>query len=325
MGVHDRSGLATHPSGPRAHTPAKPGEPAGPTSDAGGRGALISGAFWFSLGGTVTGATYLLAAPGQSFTVAYGAVVAGLIAFGRGIKRWSEVSQPFPWLAVLVAMAVPPIGATVLIGGGSLLQYSRHEARRATEERRLDAARAAQEEAAAVKDRKAADDARAQRHAERVARARERLQTSTHSMTLCEAALDLGHAGAREAIPDLIALLSRTMEPVSVRNCAADALARLGEVDRALAFYLECARAGTTECRGIALMGFGSIGPPAAEVALPYFREAVQSPNAGQRYLAVDALSKLGRAAEPLLREATRDAEPRVRERATQALASMTR
>jgi len=223
------------------------------------------------------------------------------------------------------ALIAGAIGATVLIGGGSLLQYRRHEARRATEDRRLDAARAVQEEARAVKERKAADDSRAQRHADRVARARERLQNSTHSMTLCEAALDLGHAGAREAIPDLIALLSRTMEPVSVRNCAAEALTRLGEVDRALAFYLECARAGTTECRGIALMGFGRIGPPAAEVALPYLGEAMQSPDRSQRYLAVEALANLGRAAEPLLREATRDAEPRVRERATRALASMAR
>lgn len=223
---------------------------------------------------------------------------------GRGIK--------------LAAMAA--IGATALVGASSLFRYSRREARRDSEEQRLDAARAEQEEAAAVKERKAADDARAQRHGERVARARGHLQDSTHSMTLCEAALDLGHAGAREAIPDLIALLSRPMESASVRNCAAGALIQLGQVDRALAFYVECARAGTIERRMMALMGFGRIGPPAAEVALPYFREAVQSPNSGQRYLAVDALANLGPAAEPLLREATRDAEQRVRERAAKAL-----
>lgn len=307
-----------------ARTLATPSEPPEPTEDAGGRGALVSGAFWFSLGSTVTLATYLLAAPGQRFTVAYGAVVAGLFAFGRGIKRWSEVSQPFPWLAVLAAMAVPPIGATALVGVSSWRQHDRQEARRATEEKRLDAARAVQEDATAVKERKAADDSRVQRHAERVARARGQLQDSSHAMTLCEAALDLGHAGAREAIPDLIALLSRPMESASVRNCAADALTTLGEADRALAFYVECARAGTSELRGFALMGFRSIGPPAAEVALPYLSEAMQSPDSSQRYLAVEALANLGRAAEPLLRGATQDAEQRVRERALQALASIT-
>lgn len=207
--------------------------------------------------------------------------------------------------------------------GVSSWRYYRHEARRAAEEKRLDAARAVQEDAKAVVERRAADDARGQRHAGRVARARGQLQNSSHSMTLCEAALELGDAGAREAIPDLIALLSRTMESVSVRNCAADALIKLGEVDRALDFYLECARAGTTECRGIALMGFGTIGPRAAEVALPYMTEALQSPHWSQRYLAVEALAKLGPAAEPLLREAARDADQRVRERAAKALASL--
>jgi HEAT repeat protein len=39
----------------------------------------------------------------------------------------------------------------------------------------------------------------------------------------------------------------------------------------------------------------------------------------------VEALANLGPAAEPLLRDAVQDADPRVRERATQALSSMGR
>jgi HEAT repeat protein len=214
------------------------------------------------------------------------------------------------------------LGVMVFIGVSSW-RYYRHQVRRAAEEKRLDAARAVQDDARAVRERKVADDERAQRHGERVARARAQLQSSSHSMTLCESALELGDAGAREAIPDLIDLLSRTMESVSVRNCAAGALITLGEVDRALDFYLECARAGTTECRGIALMGFGTIGPRAAEAALPYLSEALRSSDWSQRYLAVEALAKLGPAAEPLLREAANDAEQRVRERAVKALASL--
>jgi HEAT repeat protein len=70
-------------------------------------------------------------------------------------------------------------------------------------------------------------------------------------------------------------------------------------------------------------MGFGDIGPPAAEVGLPYLAEALQSPDWSERYLAVEALAHLGQAGGPLLRGATQDAEQRVRERAVQALAAM--
>src|SRR5262249_5291602 len=52
------------------------------------RTGLVSGSFWLSLGCTVTGATYLLAAPGEKYAIAYGAMIAGALAFGRGLKRW---------------------------------------------------------------------------------------------------------------------------------------------------------------------------------------------------------------------------------------------
>ena len=69
--------------------------------------------------------------------------------------------------------------------------------------------------------------------------------------------------------------------------------------------------------------GFMDIGPPAAEVALPYVGEALRSSDWGLRYLAVEALAKLGPLAEPLLEEATSDSDERIRQRAAQVLASV--
>lgn len=115
---------------------AAPRGPAEAGEDSGGRGALVSGAFWFSLGCVVTGVTFLLASPGQEFVVAYGAVLAGLLAFGRELKRWWDTSQPFPWISVFKAAAVPPAFALVLVAALSGHQYSRREGRRAEEARR---------------------------------------------------------------------------------------------------------------------------------------------------------------------------------------------
>jgi hypothetical protein len=290
--------------------------------DGGGRASLISGTFWLSLGSTVTAVTYLLATPGGKYAVAYGAVVVGLVAFARGLKRWSAASQPFPTAAVMVVALLPPVGAAALVGLGSWRQGSRRQERREAEEKRLSEARRVQEERRAAAERVAADEARAARHADRVARARKTLQTSSHAITLCDAALDLGSAGAREAIPDLTALLLRATEHASVRNCAAGALVRLGEIEQPLAFYLECARAGTSELLPMAIGGFGEIGPPAAAVALPYLEEALRSPYAASRYVAVETLAKLGPSAEELLRKASQDSDHGVRERAEKALGS---
>ncbi len=298
-------------------------ETARATADAGGRRALVSGALWFSVGTTVTGLTYLLGSPGQQYVIAYGAVLAGLAAFGRGVHRWWQSSQPFPWIAVIVTLAAPPAATSALVGAIWWNQQASTESRRAEEEKRLDVARAVQEQARADAERKAQDEARSRRHHARVARARERLQNVSSPTTLCDAALDLGNFGTREAIPDLTALLQRTTEHVSVRNCAAAALVKLGETEQPLAFYLECARAWTSDCRRIAMGGFRDIGPPAAEAALPYVGEALRSSDWGLRYVAVEALAKLGPLAEPLLQEATSDSNEHVRQHAEQALASV--
>jgi hypothetical protein len=120
-----------------------------------------------------------------------------------------------------------------------------------------------------------------------------------HSQTAANT-LDLGHAGAREAIEDLIGVLKRSTEHASVRNCAAAALVKVGETDELLAFYLDSARAGTSELPRIAILGFTDIGPPAADVALPYIGEALRSSDGVCATLAVEALAKLGPPAEPL-------------------------
>lgn len=283
---------------------------------------MVSGTFWLSLGSTVTAATYLLAEPGERYTVAYGAVVLGAVAFLRGLLRWSKASQPFPWLAVLVVALLPPAGAAALMGAASWPEASRRRQRLDAEERRLSEARRVQEERRVVAERVAADQARAARHADRVARARKLLDTSSHAMTLCDAALDLAQAGAREAIPDLTAVLLRTTERASVRNCAAAALVRLGEIEQPLAFYLECARAGTSELFPMAIGGFGDIGPPAAAVALPYVEEALRSRHVDRRYVAVETLARLGPSAAGLLQTAAQDSDKTVRERAEKLLAS---
>jgi hypothetical protein len=309
----------SEPWGPSG-SDAKALEPSEVVEDPGGRRALVSGAFWFSLGGTVTGATYLVASPGEEFVVAYGAVLAGLVALGRGVLRFRGTSQPFPWLAVLLAAAAPPTLTFALVGTISGYRYGRNESRRAGEARRLELAQAAQEDARAAAERKTADAERAQQHEKRIARAREQLQNASSPMTRCEAALDLGHAGAREAIPELIQVLNRVTESVSVRSCAAGALLKLGETELPLAFYLDCARAGTSERFRIGVAGFKDVGPRAADVALPYLREALASPHWDMRHLAVETLSSLGPKAEPLLREATRDSNEEVRKHALRAL-----
>lgn len=212
------------------------------------------------------------------------------------------------------------LGAAILLGGFSAVRHIQWERRRAFEAQRLDAARAFLEDARAAEQRQVADAARERQHQERVSRSLDHLRTSSRPTTLCDAALDLGQAGAREAIPELLALLERRTEHVSARNCAASALVTLGETPPALAFYLECAQAWTSDCRRIAIGGFGDIGPEAFDVSLPYVRQALQSSDSGLRYIAVDALSKMGPAAEPLLRDATRDLDPNVREHAARAL-----
>lgn len=289
--------------------------------DPGGRRAMISGAFWLSLGSCVTGVTYLLAKPGDEYVLAYGAVLAGALAFARGLGRWWQTAVgPFPWVPVLVAASLPLLGTCALVGGTvGVRAYQR--AAKAAEQEDLDRAeRARQEDEAAVAQREAADQARDEAQAKRVRRALDTVRTSDNPLALCDAVSLLGRSGQAEVVPDIEVLL-RNPHYTSVQGCAAGALVRLGEVDTALAFYVESAGGDDSDLRRIAIAGFGDIGSRAASVALPFLSAALRSPHWDTRYLAVKSMATLGPDARPLLEEARNDSQKEVRELATRVLA----
>jgi hypothetical protein len=293
-----------------------------------GAGDLISGAFWASLGCTVTATTYLMAKPGGTYTIAYGAVIVGLIALARGLTRWWATSRQFPVVSVLAVLAVPPLGAAAIVGYGSWRHQSRVKEVQAAEDSRLQEERATQVAERAVAARQAAVDAaavRAQEKADAIQRQRDLLKPNQPPTIRCSVALELGNSRVPEAIPDLVEMLARREEGLSIRGCAASALVKLGETQKALDFFLECAASGDDRAHRMAIAGFGELGPSFAAVALPYFPEMLRSPYWDARYLAVDALSKIGPSAEPLLREAAQDSDQRVREAAGRALAAMRR
>lgn len=282
---------------------------------------MVSGAFWLSLGGCVTGVTYLLAKPGDEYVLAYGAVVAGGLAFLRGLARWRQTAAgPFPWRSVLVAACLPFAGTCALVGGSVGLRAWQRASKAAEQERVDRAERAREEDEAAAAQREMADRARDEAQARRVERALDTVRTSTNPLAICDAMAILGRNGATEAIPDLEILL-RSPDSTSVRGCAAGTLVRLGEVDTALAFFVESAGGADPDLRRRALMGFGEIGPRAAPVALPFLTDALRSPHWDTRYLAVHSLVKLGPSARPLLEEARNDSRKEVREFAARALA----
>ena len=303
-----------------APPPAPPPDPE-LSEDPAGRRAMVSGAFWLSLGSCVTGVTYLLAKPGDKYVLAYGAVLAGVLAFARGLGRWWQTAAgPFPWRSVLVAACVPVLGTGALVGGSVGVRAYRRAAK-ASEQEQLDRAeRARQEDAVAAAQREAADQARDEAQAKRVRRALDTVRTSENPMALCDAVALLARSGESEAVPDLEVLL-RNPRYTSVQGCAAAALARLGEVDTALGFYVESAGGTDRDLRVIAIMGFRDIGPRAAPVALPFLSEALRSPHWDTRYLAVRTLARLGPGARPLLEEARKDPQKEVREFAVRSLA----
>jgi hypothetical protein len=139
---------------------------------------------------------------------------------------------------------------------------------------------------------------------------------------VCEAALELGRSGVREAIPDLRGFLADSARS-SLQGCAATALIALGEVDEPLAFYVASVQSSDDARKSIGIAGFGQIGPRAAAAALPHLEAALHSPDASHRYLAVESLSKIGPEGVPLLRSALGDSEAFVKDRAAAALAQI--
>jgi len=139
---------------------------------------------------------------------------------------------------------------------------------------------------------------------------------------VCEASLELGRSGVREAIPDLRAFLADSTR-VSLQGCAATALIALGEVEEPLAFYVAGAQSSDDDRKRIGLAGFGQIGPRAAAAGLPHLEAALRSPDATHRYVAVDALSKMGADGVALIRSALNDEDSMVKDRAATAIAQI--
>ncbi|MEO8361854.1 MAG: hypothetical protein ABI672_17600 [Vicinamibacteria bacterium] len=189
------------------------------------------------------------------------------------------------------------------------------------EDARLQAIYAAQDARIARAKQAIADEANAQNRKERVNRARVRLLPS--STAQCDTAIWLQEQRYTEATLDIIRMVDLDTNALSDRDCGASALVGLGFPDHALAFYKECAALGTPESKRMAMRGFASLGPSAAELALPLISEELKSPYRDRRYGAVDDLARLGPAARPLLESAAHDPEDIVRDRAVKALAGL--
>jgi HEAT repeat protein len=138
-------------------------------------------------------------------------------------------------------------------------------------------------------------------------------------MSQCEGALALGRMRVQDEVRRLESMMDNSRYQ-SVQNCAASALVSLGETQLAMHAYRRWISEEDRDLQRSAIMGFGKIGPAAADEALPHLTEALKSPQMDLRFLAVDSLSKMGPAATPLLQVAAGDSDARVRTRATQAL-----
>lgn len=317
------------PGGAAAPRPTTPRPPASADDedDKAGRGSLISGAFWLSLGCSVTGITYLLAKPGGTFTLAYGAMAAGLVAFIRGFARWNRTGGSFPLKAVAIAGLLPVIGISGLVGFVKWRQASRRaDARTAVEA--VEAAKAA--DARAEQDRLQAAQAAAAQRAASEAEVQQRAARVERHVTnvrggremACDSALELGRMGAREAIPDLQARLADASD-THLQACAAEALVTLGETEGPRAFYVAAAASADPDLQRVALMGFASLGPAGVADGLPFAAAGLQNPDSNHRYAAVRALGRMGRDAIPHLRTALESPDPLMKRLAQEALAAM--
>jgi hypothetical protein len=288
------------------------------------RSSLIAGAFWCSVGLTVTTLTYVVARPGGKFIIAYGAVAAGGAAFFKGVRRFVGTGQPFPWRPVFLAAAAPLLGLGLMVTPIIWRWESRRWARQAVEDRRLHAIYTAevrrQEVLSAERAKNEAEEMARMREAEAqrtrssdIERARKQLQVADQPYALCDALFVLEKAHATEAVPEMMAILDRPRMNASVRNCAASVLVTFGETTRPLEFFKECLKIGTFEMKMYAVSGFAKVGPAAAEVALPVLREALQSSSPNLRLAAVRALTTIGPLGEALLRDALQHTDPDVR------------
>lgn len=111
----ERAQLPPSPSAAPARAAASPTRSKPATEDDGKR-KMATGAFFCLLGLSLTVFSLLMARPGGKYTLAWGAVVYGLIEIGRGFAAWWKVrdSRPFPAMPVAVAALLPLLFVTVL-------------------------------------------------------------------------------------------------------------------------------------------------------------------------------------------------------------------
>ena len=223
-----------------------------------------------------------------------------------------RTSQSVPLRLVLVAAVLP--GLLLLLFLGWRANQRPREAAIAA----ADAAQAARVRAEAADERGVSNASRINRRSDRVELAVKQLASSSPTVQ-CDAALQIGRLGSWENSRALSDLLS-TSRSDSVKGCAAAALAALGDTATATSAYIEWINNDNPTLYRSALSGFGDMGPPVADTALPYLSNALRSPKWDIRYVTVESLSKLGPAAVPLLETASQDTDSRVRQRAMIAL-----
>ena len=279
---------------------------------------LTRGGIAMAIGLVLTLLSFAIPAGG---TLWVGLIAYGVLSFGRGVFRSAMLRRPFPWKRVLASAGIP--GAVIVafvayVGWRVIQQERKAQATAAAELAAADQARADQIRAESKAQRDVANQARAARQDARLDQALKQL-TSNQSTVQCDAAMLLGRSGSKEYVPPLVNLLSMA-STTFVRGCAAGALVQLGDIYTPMAAYDRWAAGSDADLYRSALVGFGAIGPPAADVALPHLTGALKSPRMDIRYLAVDSLAKLGPAAVPLLQVAADDTDPHVRSRAGSAL-----
>jgi len=209
------------------------------------------------------------------------------------------------WIAVLVVAAVTVVWFI----------YSRPRSGTAEDQARAEQIRA-ESRAARAGD----EEERTARLNAQVDRTVKLLLESSSPIIRCDAALQLGRIGTGQQIKPLTDIVNDYSELTSVRICAASALRLMGETGTALGIYESWARSGDQDLRGAAITGYGDIGPPATDSALPFLEVELQSEQMQVRYLVVESLGKLGPPADRLLAEAAKDENATVRERAAALL-----
>jgi hypothetical protein len=135
----------------------------------------------------------------------------------------------------------------------------------------------------------------------------------------CTGAAILGQYGSDRHMSDLMDVLT-TSKAISVQECTASALVKLGYIDRPLMLYADWANSDNRALQMMAFRGFAAVGPDAGELAFTHLNRALADENPYTRQAAVDALAKLGPDAEPYLQIAVRDTERSVRYKALEAI-----